>query len=123
MNGEKLRKLSNKELTVVSLHDAATSTSNPFVQDDSAPRRSTYDSFFWLCSYIAMFMKRLGKDLFQSFLYNIYSERVLPDHIADLISVHKRLRVEREEHMGTYSRYQFFRRGANIRLAAVESSI
>ncbi|KAI8439555.1 hypothetical protein MSG28_013296 [Choristoneura fumiferana] len=41
MNGEKLRKLSNKELAVVSLHDAATSTSNPFVEDDRAPRRST----------------------------------------------------------------------------------
>ncbi|KAI8439554.1 hypothetical protein MSG28_013296 [Choristoneura fumiferana] len=43
MNGEKLRKLSNKELAVVSLHDAATSTSNPFVEDDRAPRRSTED--------------------------------------------------------------------------------
>lgn len=55
------------------------------VEDVLVPIRAKYESFLWFLKYFRMFMFRLGKDLCQSGLYLIFSERVLPYHIVDLM--------------------------------------
>lgn len=81
--------------------------------DVQIPTRSTYASFFWLLNYLKMFLARLGKDLYHSILWYFQRERVLPDHIADLMRVQQMQRMEHDSRTATYSRYNIVRRSCS----------
>lgn len=91
----------------VSGHDVAVVTTSSLYEEDAVnaaarptsgwqtTARSTYENFLVIFNYTTFFLNRLGKDLFQTAMCHFYSERVLPNHITDLMCVHKRLYAER----------------------------
>lgn len=66
------------------------------IEDGQTSSRSKYEIFFCLISYYKMFLYRLGKDLIQSVMFYFYSDRVLPEHILDLINAQKQILIQRD---------------------------
>lgn len=81
--------------------------------------RSTYANFLVFFNYTTFFLSRLGKDLFQTAMCHFYSERVLPNHITDLMCVQQRLQAER---MSTFNRYNVIINRVSSMTSTVEHS-
>lgn len=88
----------SEDLNLPSLHSNSVivQKTSENVEDGQASSRSKYEIFFCLISYYKMFLYRLGKDLVQSVMFYFYSDRVLPDHILDLINAQKQILLQRE---------------------------
>lgn len=91
----------------------ASGNSSVTTEDVENTKSNTYDHISSLFVYSKMFLTRLGKDLFSSIMNYFYSERVLPNHILDLINTQKRLRLEREINTSTYTRCSVIQHGTH----------
>lgn len=110
LNEKKTNSLSIKDSEELLRKDAATSTgstslSTTKLDDGETSTNSTYEYFLWFFAYTQMFAWRLFKDFLSSIIGRLIAKPIVPNHIANLISVQKRLRVERESHSVSYTRF------------------
>lgn len=74
------------------------------VEDGQTSTRPTYEIFIYLLRYCIMFIFRLGRDLFQSVMLYFYSEKVLPNHIVDLMNAQKIIQFQHDLQRLKYGR-------------------
>lgn len=114
MNGKSNSRLSrtSEKLAVRSITSAVNTPQDiTDVEDGQASTRPTYELFSYLLRYCIMFIYRLGRDLFQSVMLYFFSERVLPNHIVDLMNAQKIIQFERDLQTAAYSRYNVIKCG------------